>query len=245
MELKALEEKIDLILSKINTSASLKTGPSEEAYESAKTEELNTAVASASLEFPNITINRQNPYLASGYSDLHEIMTKVRPILGKHGLHLTQRIKLKDGVTILATRLWHNSGQWMESRVLVSPSKNTIEAYGSNLNSMKRFELMDILSITVSEDPFDDDGEADMGEANELAEGGAKLKALYDKKEESYAVINNIEYGELMKELDEEESLTQDILDKLHIRSLRELPRTRFLPTINRIRKIKKLRYSN
>ena len=245
MELKALEEKIDLILSKINTSASLKTGPSEEAYESAKTEELNTAVASASLEFPNITINRQNPYLASGYSDLHEIMTKVRPILGKHGLHLTQRIKLKDGVTILATRLWQSSGQWMESRVLVSPSKNTIEAYGSNLNSMKRFELMDILSITVSEDPFDDDGEADMGEANELAEGGAKLKALYDKKEESYAVINNIEYGELMKELDEEESLTQDILDKLHIRSLRELPRTRFLPTINRIRKIKKLRYSN
>lgn len=211
-------------------------------YQSRDTAQLNKAVANASLEFPKININRQNPYLASGFSDLDEIMTKIRPILGKHGLHITQRIKLEDGVTILGTRLWHLSGQWIESRVIVSPSKNTIESYGSNLSSMKRFEVMDILSITVSNDPFDDDGEADMELATELAEGGAKLKALYNKKEESYALINNSQYLELMKELDNDEALARDILDKLHLRTLRELPDSRFAPTINRIRKIKDLR---
>jgi len=237
-------EKLDQILKGL---ADLKISQKliEQDYESQKTEELNEALALASLEFPIIKVNRQNPYLASGYSDLHEIMVKVRPVLGKHGLSITQRIKLKDSVTTLATRLWHLSGQWIESRVLISPTKNTIESYGSNLNSMKRFEVMDLLGVTVSEDPFDDDGEADMEEAKELQEGGAKLKALYTKKSESYAVVNNTQYGELMKELDDDEDLTEDILNMLHIRSLRELPASRFSPTVDRIRKIKKLRRGN
>lgn len=237
MDNNILQDKLDLILEKLDNT------PVDDApYESCQTAELNTALAAATLEFPNIKVNRQNPYLASGYSDMHEIMIRIRPILGKNGLHITQRIKLQDSVTILCTRLWHSSGQWLESRVLITPSKNTIESYGSNLNSMKRFELMDMLGLTVSGDPFDDDGEDDMSIANELAEGGAKLKALYNKKEESYAVINNAEYAELMKELDDQEDLVEDILDKLHIRSLRELPATRYAPTINRIRKIKKTR---
>ena len=237
--MKTIEDKLDLILKEFE---SLKSNGLNQAYESEKTEELNTALANACLEFPPININRQNPYLASGYSDMHEIMTKIRPVLGKHGLSVTQRIKLEDALTVLATRIWHSSGQWIESRVLISPSKNTIEAYGSNLNSMKRFEIMNTLGLTVSSDPFDDDGESDMQEANELAEGGAKLKALYNRKEESFSVINNSQYMELMKELDRDEYLAEEMLDKLHIRSLRELPESRFAPTINRIREIKKIR---
>jgi len=242
MDSNIIEENLNIILNEIMEIKSKMVISGEEPYESPKTEELNTALAKASLEFPKILVNRQNPYLASGYSDLHEIMCKIRPILGSNGLHITQRIKLKDSTTILATRLWHSSGQWIESRVLIIPSKNTIEAYGSNLNSMKRFEAMDMLGLTVSNDPFDDDGECDMEIANELAEGGAKLKALYNKKEESYAVINNTQYLELMKELDKDEYLAEEMLDKLHIKSLRELPESRFAPTINRIREIKKIR---
>ena len=245
LEQTRLEEKIDLILEELSLIKNCQS-LTDEPYESNETSELNSALALANLEFPIIKINRQNPYLASGYSDMDEIMVKIRPVLGKHGLHLAQGKKLIDGVPILHTRVWHSSGQWIESRVLVSPTKNTIESYGSNLSSMKRFEVMDILGLTVSEDPFDDDGEADMTRANELAEGGANLKSLYDtsgysKKEESYAVISNVQYSELMKELDAEEAITEEILSGLHIRSFRELPASRFLPTINRIRKIKKI----
>lgn len=211
----------------------------DDVYESKETAELNEALAKATLEFPKINLNRQNPYLASGYSDLHEILSKVRPILGKYGLTIVQRTKPIDGLTFLITRLWHSSGQWIESRVIINPAKNDIQSYGSYLNSMKRFEVMNMLSLTVSDDPFDDDGESDMEEAHELTEKGGKLKALYDKKKDSYEVITASQYGELMMELDAEEDITQDILDKLHIRSLKELPKNRFLPTINRIRKIK------
>jgi len=107
---------------------------------------------------------------------------------------------------------------------------------------MKRFEVMDILGLTVSEDPFDDDGEADMEDAKKDIEMGAKLKTLYKKTNESYQVLTNDQYGEIMLELDNEEDLVVEILNDLHIRSFRELPKTRFLPTIKRIRKIKEIR---
>jgi len=248
MDLTTIENKLEIILKEVEALKSNINGNSvtykEQPYESKETNELNEAIAKASLEFPKIKVNRQNPYLASGYSDLHEIMNKIRPILGKFGIHVVQQRKLMDGASMLTTKIWHSSGQWIESRVLLNPSKNTIEAYGSNLNSMKRFEIMDMLGLTVSNDPFDDDGEADMELAHEVTEGGAKLKTLYNKKNESYDVVTAEQYGELKLELDTEEDLASDILDNLHIKSLRELPRTRFLPTISRIRTIKKKRYS-
>jgi len=241
-------EKIDLILEKLEKLEALVLSTQvnfklkdEDRYESEKTDELNAALASASLEFPPIKLNRQNPYLASGYSDLHEVMTKIRPVLGKHGIHVAQRRKFEDGIIILRTRIWHSSGQWIESRVLISPSRNTIEAYGSHLNSMKRFEVMDILGLTVSEDPFDDDGEADMQNTTQVAGKGTKLKELYDKKEESYQTISENEYREIMKVLDLDESIAEDILEKLHIKSFRELPKSRYAPTINRMREIIKI----
>ena len=211
-------------------------------YQSDETDELNTALSKASTEFPKIVVNRQNPYIASGYSDLDQIMNKIRPILGKNGLHITQQKRLHNGTTILITRVWHSSGQWIESRILLNPNKNTIEAYGSHLNCMKRFEVMDMLGITVSEDPFDDDGEADMEDAKKEMEIGSKLKTLYKKTSESYDVVTSDQYNEIMLELDNEEDLVVEILNDLHIRSFRELPKSRFLPTVKRIRKIKEVR---
>ena len=230
-------KKLDQVLSYAKTSI-----PVDDKYESNKTEEINSAIAEASLEFPPIHINRQNPYLASGYSDLHEILTKIRPILGKYNLHITQIKKQIDGRTILITRIWHSSGQWIESRVFITPSKNTVEAYGSNLNSMKRFEIMDILGLTVSGDPYDDDGEADMAEEKEVIEMGSKLKTLYDKKQESYETITADQYEELLLELDEHEDLVSEMLDSLKVKSLREIPKSRFKPTIDRVRRIVKKR---
>lgn len=211
-------------------------------YESEKTEEINTALAAASLEYPEIKINRQNPYLASGYSDLHEVMRKIRPVLGKNHLHITQIKKQLDGRTILITRIWHSSGQWIESRVFLTPSKNTLDAYGSNSNTMKRFEVMDILGLTVSGDPYDDDGEADMEEEREVIAMGSKLKTLYDTKKESYETISSAQYEELMIELDNHGDLVSEMLDGLKIKTLREIPKSRFKPTIDRIRRMTRKR---
>lgn len=241
-----INAKLDVILKELNEiknqEAKLKGSISNEPYQSDKTDEINSALADASLEYPPIKINRQNPYLKAGYSDLHEIMKKVRPVLGKHGIHIAQGKKLIDGRILLVTRIWHSSSQWIESRIFITPSKNTIEAYGSRLNSMKRFEVMDILGLTVSGDPYDDDGEADMEDEKEVVAMGAKLRTLYDTKKESFETITSAQYEELMLELDDNEDLVSEMLRELKVKTLREIPRTRFQPTIDRIRRIAKKR---
>lgn len=237
-----ISNKLDVILNELkeikNKEAKYRDFMSTEPYQSDKTNEINTAIAEASLEYPPIKINRQNPYLKSGYSDLHEINIKIIPILGKHGIHLSQIKKQVDGRTLLVTRLWHLSGQWIESRVFITPSKNSIESYGSNLNAMKRFEVMDILALTVSGDPFDDDGEADMEDEKEVVAMGSKLKTLYDTKKESYETITANQYEDLMLALDDHEDLVSEMLDSLKIKTLREMPKSRFPPTIDRVRRI-------
>ncbi len=84
MDLTTIENKLEIILKEVEALKSNINGNSvtykEQPYESKETNELNEAIAKASLEFPKIKVNRQNPYLASGYSDLHEIMNKIRPI---------------------------------------------------------------------------------------------------------------------------------------------------------------------
>ena len=231
--LKSIESKIDSLLSN-----------KRETFTSESTSEISSAISKSYLEFPRIEINRQNPYLASGYSDLHEILSKIRPVLGKNGLHVLFTKQDIDGRTLLVTRIMHTTGEWIESRVFLKPSKNTIEAYGSNLNYMKRFELMDILGLTVSNDPFDDDGEADMDISRDIVEKGSSLKKLYTKKRDSYDTVTEDQYKELMFELDGFEDLAEEVLSSLQIRSFRELPKSRFLPTITRIRKIKDVRIS-
>ena len=242
----SLENRLNLILKEIE---SIKKGGTSDnyqndPYQSAKTNEINSSIAAASLEFPKIVINRQNPYLSSGYSDLHEILNKIRPVLGKNNLHLTQIKKQIDGRTLLVTRIWHSSGQWIESRVFITPSKNTIEAYGSNLNSMKRFEVMDMLGLTVSGDPYDDDGEADMETERDVVEVGSKLKTLYNVKKESYETITADQYEELMLELDDHQDLVSEMLDQLNVKTLREIPKSRFKPTIDRVRRIVRRRFT-
>ena len=230
-------KKLDEILTLINKP--LKNDP----YESDITNELNTALAKACGEFKPITSNRENPYFMSGYSDLNNIMLNIRPVLSKNGLSVTQRTKTIEGSTVLLTRLWHASGQWIESRARVIPTKNDIDSYGSALNYMRRFQILSLLGITVSEDPFDDDAELEMAKTRGITEKGTKLSAKYNPKKESSDTITKEQLEELRYELTNEYSdIEEDILDRLHLRDLSELPKSRFIPTINRVRKIKQLR---
>ena len=239
-----INNKLDVILQEIkkikDKEIKLSSIIEGRPYQSEKTDEINTALADASLEFGKIEINRQNPYLATGYADLDAVMTKIRPILGKHGLHISQQKKQIDGRTLLVTRVWHSSAQWIESRIFLNPSDNSIESYASNLNAMKRFEIMDLLGITVIDDPFDDDGEADMKQKRKDTIKGTKIKDLIDKEKDkpTYETITNEQYEELMYELDEHGDLVAEILDGLKLRTLRELPKNRYKPTRDRIKRI-------
>lgn len=210
-------------------------------YESEKTNEINAALSKAQSEFPEIGPNRQNPYFKSNYTDLYEIMKNVRPALSKNGLSITQQTKIQnEGATILVTKLRHTSGQFIETRARVIPAKNDAQTYGSALTYMKRYSLISLLNITVSKDPSDDDAEVQMADARQIIAKGPSIK--YNPKEEAYQPISKEQLEELEYELEEYPDIGEEIMDRMQLQSLADMPKSKYLVSLKRVREIKNLR---
>lgn len=210
----------------------------EKPYSSPEVSELYTALAKAQGEFKPVAFNRVNPYLGLQYVDLCNLMRATRTALTKYGLAVTQFIQTPDdGSTVLHTRLLHSSGQWMETRARLLPVKNDVAAYESTLNAQKRFSYMALLGIVPVDDPGDDDGEMAMVKSNEyIARGPAENQ---NPKKQSMDVVSKHELEELERELKDYPELAENLLEKLMLQSLADLPSSQYRTTIIRIRKIK------
>lgn len=218
----------------------IKTLP-EDPYHSPETKEINAALAIAQGEFPSVKHNRENPWYKKLYSDLDIIMISLRPILSKHGLSLTQQERLCDGATVLYTRLWHSSGQWIETRNRIV-TKNDEHSYGSALAFYKRTSLMTLLGITMADDPYDDDAEVAMHELRKEKAKGTALNTKYNPRENTSEVITKEQLDELNYELSEYPDITEDILEAFKIRSIGDIPKSKYHNAMIRIREIKNLR---
>lgn len=212
-----------------------------DAYESAEVKEISAAFAKAQGEFPVIGMNRENPYFKSNYTDMDLIVRSIRPALYKNGLSFTQQIQMtEDGATMLHTRLRHSSGQWIESRNRVVPAKNDQQTYGSTLTYQKRYSLMALLGLTTSQDNTDDDAEIAMISSRDVIAKGPSIK--YNPKEQSFDTVSRDQLDELEYELSEVPDLAEEIMDKMKIQSLADLPKSKYQVSLQRIREIKEAR---
>lgn len=117
--------------------------------------ELYASLAKAQGEFNCAPLNKANPYFKSKYADLASIISASREALFKNNLCITQII---NNDTLL-TRLGHSSGQWIESRMKISPQKQDIQSLGSYLTYCRRYAYAAIAGIYAGDD---DDGESAM-----------------------------------------------------------------------------------
>lgn len=116
---------------------------------------LAPAFAQAQSEFEPITKSTQG--YGYKYATLESLLDTVRPILNRHGLSVSQHT---DEYGVLATRIRHSSGQWIESRMkLRDPepeSKRSYEqAYGSQLTYMRRYQLLALLGAQPEGEDID------------------------------------------------------------------------------------------
>jgi len=99
------------------------------------------------------------------YAPLDEILSLVRPLLGKNGLSVVQPASSDGAEVTVVTLLLHSSGQWMEFEPLkLKADRNTAQGIGSAITYGRRYALSGILGIS-SED--DDDGQAAVGKSSE------------------------------------------------------------------------------
>jgi len=133
-------------------------------------DKLAPALSAMQGKYKTVLPTRKNPRFNSDYAELDSILGSVRKLMPEFGFSLMQREETYDGIRYLRTTLLHNSGQYISAFIEVVPdniNKNSVQAYGSALSYHKRYSAQSLLGITVSKDPYDNDGEP-MEEQNKI-----------------------------------------------------------------------------
>ena len=240
MESRFLQQLTDLqkLNEFIESEVSKRTKLSAELpYRSECINELAESLAAAQGKFEPIPYNRTTATWNDEYSDLDIVMKYIRPLLSENKLAFVQWCEMvSGGGVVLHTELLHSSGQWIESRIKVSPARNDIRTFDSAMADCKRSQAIALLGATLEGDPKDDCGQlASEGAAIELA-SGADTKATRSRA----SVGNSITEEELLQledELSGHSDLAGELKEKYQICSLSDLPRSKFAFAITQIRK--------
>lgn len=206
--------------------------------------ELFTALAKAQSDMEIAGLTNTNPFFKSKYADLAEVVKSSRPSLTKHGLSVVQQITTTEVGMELVTVLGHSSGQWISSVMPINPAKSDAQSIGSYITYLRRYSYAALVGVVVGDE--DDDGEAAMDrnitqvkarpiqpEKKQVAPA-TKQEATIDQE-----VVTKEQYDDLMFELEGHPDIALDILTKMHLKSFKEFPRSKYQDGVRKIRDIK------
>jgi hypothetical protein len=124
---------------------------------------LAAAFAAAQVEMPDITKGRRAKVEMKGggsysytYADLSDVLEAVRPILGKHGLFVTQDCIRRANMIDTYTTLGHLSGESVDFGPMSFEAGGTPQTAGSAVTYARRYALLAALGLATE----DDDGQA-------------------------------------------------------------------------------------
>jgi len=115
---------------------------------------LSQALVKFQSQLKPVAKESENPFFKSSYADLSTILQAVMPLLSSNGLAVIQPMKVQDGMTILITRIIHESGESIESEMILPPHADP-QKYGALITYYKRYQIQALLGINTEED---DDG---------------------------------------------------------------------------------------
>lgn len=115
------------------------------------------ALAKAQGEMRNPPKDSINPHFKSKYADLATVRDSVIPALSKHGLSVLQLPCEFDGFPALTTLLLHESGEFVETTMLLRAGKQDPQGVGSAVTYARRYSLQSIAGVAAD---ADDDGNA-------------------------------------------------------------------------------------
>lgn len=118
---------------------------------SESTKEIFAALTAAQGKLDNATKSSKNPHLRNSYADLTSVITCVRPVFAEHDLALVQSPEYDGERLVMATRIIHKSGEWIEGIVPVifgeSKGINIMQALGSAISYSRRYGAMAMTSL--------------------------------------------------------------------------------------------------
>ena len=226
------ESNVSLIDNEIKSLERDVLRPQRHPCESNELGKLFEALAKAQMEMEVAKEDSKNPFFKSSYADLASIVKASRPFLAKNGLAVLQRLIPDDnGQLNLYTRLCHASGQWMESRMAVSPPKQDIQTIGSYITYLRRYNYASIVGVVASEE--DDDGETAMVVPRQNP-------SQMVSKPGNPGKISKAQLEVISGELEGFEDILENLLKGFKIGKLADLPSEKYSKCVQRIREIKR-----
>jgi ERF superfamily len=118
---------------------------------------LAEALLAAQIAMPAVEPDATNPHFKSKFVSLGHLLSKVKPVLNRHGIVLVQAPAVGEGgVFVLRTVFMHApSGESMEFDAPLKPTKDDPQGQGSAITYMRRYAAGAALAIADQED---DDG---------------------------------------------------------------------------------------
>lgn len=124
-----------------------------------KCESLASALCKAQGVMNGAKKDRNNPFFKSKYADLASVFDAIREPFASNGLSVTQTMDiLENGRSVLITRLMHEGGEFIESKMMLPEDPNP-QKLGSAITYYRRYALMAISGVPAE----DDDGNSSSG----------------------------------------------------------------------------------
>lgn len=234
---KIYEEKLNALLATAETINKSKTRERQ----SAEINELASALAKAQGEMEVAHKDKLNPYFKSKYADWQIVVAASRPALSKHGISVGFDFEDINGAAYLVCKVWHSGGQWKESVIrFTPPNSNDVQKVSAYNTYVKRMVYSNATGISIGES--DDDGESVVAEQRELKAKGVATGSYQDEKGFMQDVISREEFNIIDKLLIGHDDITEDILKRLKIKNLADIPKNRFTPACDYIIEQKQIR---
>ena len=109
------------------------------------------------------TIEKSARAQYGNFADLSTVLSAITPALSKHGLALVQTFDIQEGEDILVSRLYHTSGETMQSfcrliRVEASGGRqNPLHLWGGSVTYQRRYAALALVGLAAGME--DDDGD--------------------------------------------------------------------------------------
>jgi hypothetical protein len=129
--------------------------PAPEAANLTPSQALVLAVAGCA----NARALRINPHFRSKYFALSDLLDIVKPTFAKYGLAIIQVPSTEDGRISISAQVFHTSGHcWDFKSVGIKSEGLTLQALGSAMSYLKRYQLATLCGVAADLEEGEDDG---------------------------------------------------------------------------------------
>lgn len=175
----------------------------------------------AQTEFSSVKFDSKNPHYKSQYASLGAFVEAIKKSLNHHGFFFSQPLEmLENGDTVVNTLVIHKSGTQikMGSSVITRIGK-TDQQFGSSVTYHRRYQISAAFGLFADED---DDAETSVGRGK-YDESQPKHETVKEEKK-----ISQSQLKIAMGLIGENDSLMDEVLKLAKIKTLDELPQSRF-----------------